>query len=285
MIDMDNVETLKTFLKKVDRPFILSLYKSAIESKRKNKVGAYFSNIGMPNTRHLSWDDSEGVKEALKENYKDMFKTEDEIKEEKRQEKKDALQEELDELGMTKEQLEEYKVFWGNGYTPYEYDSFQKRYDSLIDNYPNKTALHIENLKTYVVYKIKSEHLVASNNPDPNQIKLYTDLAIKQATMAKLNLDKLSASDLSQNLNSISEIAILVEKHVDIIPILPKFIAKPNDPIDVAILSIINYNRRMKGLEDAEHSDVYNFYQERLREFKDNENTDEVVKKNIIEKR
>ena len=284
MVDMENVESLKVFLKKVDKPYIHELYLSAMNSKRRSsELGSYFSAINMGSYKHLTWENSEGLNEGLKMQYKEAFKTKEDVELEKKLEKKSALQEELDEMEMTEEELKGYKIFWGNGYSPYEYDSFQKRYDSLIGNYANTTALHIENLKTYVVYKIKAEHLVSSDNPDPNQVKLYTDLSIKQATMARLNLDKLSAEDLSQGVDSFSEVAMLVEREIDIIPILPKFIEKPNDPIDVALLSFINYNRRMEGLEDSEHCDVYYFYQKKLKEFKEDKNTREEIKKNIIE--
>ena len=282
MIDGNNVETLKSFLKKVDRPFLLDMWESAKNGKR-DTVPAYFTNIGMANNRSLGWEDSEGIDDSLKIHYKERIQTEEDIAVAKKEEKKSELEEELDKIGMTEEKLEERKAFWGDGYDPIEYKNFQRKYDSLIDTYHNKTAFVIEGLQTYVVYKCKAEMETARGNID--DAKEWSKLAITQGDKAKINLNAIKDGDESGSLGNFSELSKKVEELVDIIPILPKFIERPQDKIDIGIHCFVNYERRLSGMPDVEHDEIYEFYQRNVQDYLDDSTKSPEIKKHIIKKK
>ena len=68
-----NVDNLKEILKRMDRPFLASLYKKSLEDNM-DSVGTYMKNIAMPQTRDLRWNDSEFASEE-----EDDFEEDDKI--------------------------------------------------------------------------------------------------------------------------------------------------------------------------------------------------------------
>ena len=97
-------------------------------------------------------------------------------------------------------------------------------------------------------------------NNKPNDAKIWGDLAMKQAERAKINPNQFSKADLQGGISTISEIAQTVEQNVDIIPILPQFLWRPNDAVDFCIWNYINYARDLEGKPLVEYKDVYKFY-------------------------
>ena len=63
--DNENLELIKSTLRRLDRPFQLELWKSSLEEASKvNKVPfkIYMKNLGLAQNRELTWDDSDNVK-------------------------------------------------------------------------------------------------------------------------------------------------------------------------------------------------------------------------------
>jgi hypothetical protein len=154
---------------------------------------------------------------------------------------------------------------WGYGYTPEHLHAFEKKYQMLKNNYPEKTALHTEALLTYIRYRVNEE--IATAKGDVKSAKDWGELASKQATNAKINVAQLSKSDLSDGLDSFSTLVKAIETSVDAISILPRFKEKPQDRVDFTLWCYINYVRDLKGLPPAEYDEIYRFYQERKKEY------------------
>lgn len=251
MIDVNDVETVKATLRQIDRPFIYHLWQSAVDDDRET-FGMYMKNIAMIQYRELTWDDSVFGYESPNSTKKESKNTR----------KSETVNSELSNL--TEKDIEELENVWGFGFEPQELLYFERKYKSLVGNYPVNTSLHEEALRTYCVYKVRAEVETAKGNL--KDAKEWATLAQKQGEIAKINLNKLTKSDLSQGLDGFSQLARMVEQAVDIVPILPQFIEKPKDKIDFAIWCFINYERRLHGLPDIEHSDVYGFYEQKLKE-------------------
>lgn len=265
-VDEDNDRAVKMILKKVDKPFIASVWESS-KMDEKSTWGVYFKNINLKQYRIFTWSDS------------DFDVDEDEEKRLQGKSIKKATGGKKDKL--PDEELDRLEKEWGNEHSIQDKIAFDKKYEQLKENYPIDTSLHKEALKTYCLYQVRTEQAVSRG--DATEAKTWGQLAQKQADSAKLNLSKLNKGDLTQGLDSFSELARMVEKEVDIIPILPKFIEKPNDKIDLAILSFVNYSRRLTGHEDVEHHEIYDFYQKKLKEYLEDDTKNPEIKKKIKE--
>lgn len=154
---------------------------------------------------------------------------------------------------------------WGVGYTPDEYQLFERKYNMLKHNYPERTSMHTEALLTYIRYRVKEE--LATARGDVKDAKNWGDLASKAATDAKINPSQLSQSDLTGGLDTVGELVRAVEQVEDIIPVLPKFKSRPQDKVDFAIWCYINYARDLEGKSLIDYEDVYKFYEERMKEY------------------
>lgn len=161
--------------------------------------------------------------------------------------------------------LEQLADKWGYGYTPEQLYAFEKKYQMLKNNYPEKTALHTEGLLTYIRYRVNEE--MATARGDVKSAKDWGELASKQATNAKINVAQLSRSDLSDGLDSFGTLVKAIEAAVDAIAILPKFKEKPQDSVDFTLWCYINYARDLKGLPPADYKDIYAFYETRKKEY------------------
>ena len=84
---------------------------------------------------------------------------------------------------------------WGYGYSDEEYFNFEKKWNKLIDNYGEKTALHTEALIIYIRFRVKEE--LATANGDVVSAEKWARMAKEAATSAKINVLQLSKSDLN----------------------------------------------------------------------------------------
>ncbi|MFK3936675.1 hypothetical protein ACI2JA_04055 [Alkalihalobacillus sp. NPDC078783] len=230
----DNLEDKYEVLRIIDKPFMTDLWKIAVDSDVAT-VGKYFSLIGKVDTRDLTWKHS--ILDVKAELGKD-----------------DSSKNLIDK--------------WGEGFTAEEYRSFEKKYQLLINNYSEKTAMHTEALFTYIRYKVKAE--LATARGEVKEAKEWGALSEKAATAAKINPSQFSKADLSDGLDSVGQIVRATEQHEDIIPILPQFKSRPQDKVDFNLWCYINYVRDLQGLPLVEYEDVYAFYDQRKKEYAQN---------------
>lgn len=162
--------------------------------------------------------------------------------------------------------IEDYKDLFGDGFNERDYKKMYKRYELLQNNYPLRTEMHREALATYTKYAFKRDQAIAED--DVEAADKWGKLASKQATDAKINPNQLSAADLSDGMTCFSQVSATVEKAQDIIPLLNKFIEKPQDRVDYTIWQYVNYCRHLEGKPLIQYKDLYQFLKKRYEEYK-----------------
>lgn len=251
-----NLDKFKSMLMQVDRPFLYQTFYDNMKKypKVETAIGFYFKDLGMVQNRKMRYSDS-------------IFEPQD----------KDVI-EDLDNVSeslnpqLSNKEKKRLIDKWGLGYSDDELYSFEKKYDLLKNNYPERTAMHTEALLTYIRYRVKEE--LATAKGDVAEAQKWGQLADKASERAKINPSQLSKADLSGGLSGFGELSRAVEQAVDIVPILPKFKEKPQDKVDFTIWCYVNYIRRLRNMPDAEYQDIYHFYEERKKEYSRNPNRD-----------
>jgi len=253
--DSGNVtlEKLQSTLQLIDRPFIFDLYKISLEDSN-DTFGCYMKNLCLKQNRELTWKDSILRPQLNDENKLDYTNT---YNNQTSNIKSDFI--------LTDEIVEK----WGFGYQPEEYGYFEKKWNKLIDNYGEKTSFHIEGLITYIRFRVKEELATASG--DVKSAKEWGAMAKDSATAAKINVSQLSKSDISGGVELLPQLFEAVEAKVGIISILPKLKEQPMDDADLIIWCIVNYNRRLEDKSRIEYREIWNFYDEMLNEFFNNQ--------------
>lgn len=244
MIDYNKINTIYDILQTMDLPFIYTTWNNC-ENGKGDTFGNYLRQINsLPQFKNMRWKDSSFSVDSNSKMDNGIIKNEPLLSREERFRLLDK---------------------WGLNYSDEELYSFEKKYNLLKNNYPEKTAMHTESLLSYIRFRIKEE--LATANGDVAEAQKWGQLADKASERAKLNPSQLSKADLSGGLNGFGELVRAVEQAVDIIPILPKFKEKPQDKIDFTLWCYINYVRRLKNLPDAEYEDIWQFYEERRKEY------------------
>ena len=243
-----SVENVKKMLQAIDRPFLYQIFKSSAEDKM-DTIGTLFKNLGLAQFRYSGWKDS-------------IFEPQLQDKDDKDREIVYKKQKQ-DNFVLTDEMVE----FFGAGFNDEEYKAMTRKYNFLKNNYPEKTNMHIEALKSYVKLKVKAEFAIASGQV--GEAEKWEKLAKDAATAAKINPSQLSAADLQDGLSTFGQLSRAVEQAKDIIPILPQFKERPQDKVDFAIWCYINYIRDLKGMSPCQYKEIYLWYEERVKEYKD----------------
>ncbi|MEG1309403.1 MAG: hypothetical protein RSA91_01010 [Bacilli bacterium] len=238
----------KKILMQVDRPY---LHKNFIDNFNKHDlpksvIGFYFKDLGLKDYRPLKYSDS--IFDVEEKNNKTMHSS----------------------INIPNEERFTLVDKWGFGYSDEELYMFEKKFNLLKDNYPLRTAMHIEALCTYARYRVKEEMATAKGNV--GEAQKWGSLADKAAQSAKINPSQLSKADLSGGLNGFGELARAVEKAKDIIDVLPRFKERPQDKIDYTLWCYVNYVRRLRNLPDAEYKEIYKFLDDRKKEYKKEKN-------------
>jgi len=253
MIADDNgnvtLKKVKETLKLIDRPFLYNIWKSALEDKM-DTFGIYIKNLQMSQYRKLGWEDSKFLPEIENElNYDNVLNVNHNISTKQ------------SNFIITEDIVEK----WGLGYSTEEYTAFEKKWSKLIDNYGEKTSLHIEGLKTYIRFRVKEE--IATAKGDPKEAKEWATMAKDAATAAKINVSQLSKSDISGGVDLLPQLFEAVESDVGIISILPYLKEQPYDDADLIIWVIVNYLRRLEDKTRIEYKEIWGFYDEMLEDY------------------
>lgn len=244
MIDYNKINTIYDILQTMDLPFVGDVWRGCT-GKKGDIFGNYVRQINsLPQFKNMRWKDS------VFENDSGFKMTNGVI---------------VNEPLLSNNERNRLIDKWGFGYSDEELYSFERKYNLLKNNYPEKTAMHTESLLTYIRYRVKEE--LATAKGDVAEAQKWGQLADKASERAKLNPSQLSKADLSGGLNGFGELVRAVEQAEDIIPILPKFKKKPQDAIDWTLWCYINYVRRLKNLPDAEYEEIWKFYDERKKEY------------------
>lgn len=248
MVDYDDFETVKHVMQTLDIPFLYNRWEETCKNNPKNPIGNYIrmANSGLNEFNGARYKDSvfgESKKE-VNGNNEEIFKPKFEIPD------------------MTMEQLWEK---WGYNYSKEELFLFEKKYRKLIDSYGEKTALHTENLLTYIRFRVKEE--MATAEGDSASASKWGSLAENASKNAKITVQQLSKSDISGGVDLLPQLFEAVEDSVGIIPTLPYLKAQPYDDADLIIWAIVNYLQRLEDKPRVEYKDIWNFYDDMLVDF------------------
>lgn len=245
--DYNNTDSVKNTLRQVDKPFNIHLFESALT--KPDVIGEYFKLINAKDYRHDTWEQS--IFE--KEDNDDVTTQEDNLSVYN-----------IDEL-----LLDELKEKYGYGYPDEEYILFEKKFINLKPSFQLPTTMHEEYLREYCVNKVKET--IAKAKGEFKEAKEWAAMAKESAEAGKLKPSQMSKADLSQGLDGFGQLARMVEEHQDIIPLLPKFIKQPKDDVDITLWLYINYVRDLQGLSPAEYEEIYQFYEERRKDYEGRE--------------
>lgn len=254
--DVVDVRKFKKILMQMDAPFFWDLYESAINQKRKDTVGAYFSMLALNQSSSVGFNESvfhpqDGDK---LENY--IGKMNDIVS---------TIISDMDIKNKDDYELKKLVNFWGAGFQDEEYIAFQQNYERLSPSYNHLTAFHTEKFKDYIVKKVKADFAVRGNNM--SEIEKWSKLADEAATKAKINPNQFSAADLSGGLNSWGELFRAIETAKDLTDILPKYKQRPQDKADFVLWVYVNYIQDIFDIPRSSYEDMFKFYDERKREF------------------
>lgn len=233
----DDVNSVREILRVLDRPYFPDSWEKAVESNG-DTLGFYLKNLAL-NYKDHNYDDSNfgNSEETSKSiNQKKGFVVSDEI---------------LDR--------------WGFGYTPEEYEAFERKYKKLTKHYKEQTSMHSENLINYIRYRVKEQ--MATANGDYREAKEWGKLASDEAKAGKLNVSQLSKSDISGGVDILTQLSEAVESQVSVIPLLPKVLEQPYDDVDLILWANINYNRRLEDKPPVSYREIWNFYDEMIDEY------------------
>ncbi|AWX21952.1 MULTISPECIES: hypothetical protein [Bacillus] len=239
-IDYSNMDSVYTVLQQIDVKFDPLYWEQAVQ----RKTDTFSAYMTMANS--LKQFNGTGWKDSILE---------------QQQEKAIAAETQRDSVEQVSDEIIDK---WGIGYTPDEYHQFERKYNKLIRNYGEKTALHTEGLLSYIRFRVKEE--LATAKGEVKEAKEWGQMASKAATDAKINVSQLSKSDISGGVDVLSQLFEAVETELGIIPLLPRLTAQPYDDADLIIWAIINYYRRLEDKEKVAYKDIYHFYDEMLEE-------------------
>lgn len=246
MVDYNDINTIYTVMQILDIPFFYNRWEETCSKHKEKPLGHY---IRMANS---------GLNEFNGARYKDsVFKatTTNKII-------KDSNNESNDKLLYLKDKF-------GEGYQDKEYILFEKKYQDLRPSFQLLTTMHEECLREYCIDKVKEG--LAKAKGDFKEAKEWASMAKDVASSGKLNPSQMSKADLTGGLDTFGQMSRMVEQtdEGELMNLFPKFIEQPKDKVDVTLWMYVNYVRDLKGLEECEYKDIYQFYQKRIQEYED----------------
>ena len=251
----NDIEQVLKLLKAMNYPFYKEVWENAKNMSPTNPFGTYMSKVGsLAQFRDKTWEDGE---QSLKEE-----KPEPKVVEENYEEEYDD--EDLEELD--KEERKELIKLFGRGFDDAMLMAMRDKYNALKEGYPD-SPLHREALTNYVKYKVQEETCIAVG--DAEGAETWSKQAQKQADIAKLNPKQISEKDLDEGLSAISTLSLMVEKGVDIIPLMPQYKYEPRDLPDFVLYCLMEMLREEKGLPPVSYEDIYKWYDRKLQEYVD----------------
>lgn len=266
LIDDDMIQVLK-LLKAMNYPYYPDVWEKAKSMSPTNPFGTYVSKIGtLAQYKDKTWEDG---MQSLEEPDEEMAipDADDRDLEDEESDEEDSFgevgQEEY-EVNLTPEEKKELIKKFGHGYNDEMLVAMNIKYEELKVGYPD-SPLHRESLTNYVKYKVQEETCIA--NGDYEGAEMWSKLAQKQADIAKLNPKQISEKDLDDGLNAISTLSLMVEKGIDIIPIMPQYKAGPRDLPDFLIYCLTERLREEKGMKPVSYKEVYEWYDKKRKDW------------------
>lgn len=231
---------LKLLLKSenVNKPFITKYFESALNSKDKNKVGAYFKFINSGDMKKSTWADSDDL-EVTPE--KVRIEMDDEYVVQQPKQKKHVI---------TKELIQK----WGEGYTPVEYVTLEDLFNKFLQDFDIESKIQEEYFKNAIVAQMRNLQSLAKG--DASGAEKWGKQFDSYMASGNLKPTQISALDKMGGVEDYSMFFSYVEKSEKFIPTFPDIIL---DDIDYAIFMFINYVRVLLGSSELQLGEVKDF--------------------------
>lgn len=227
MMNADDLESVKETLMLIDKPFLSQIWKNAEESKQ-DTVGAYLRVIGLRQYSDKFWKDSDLDGEESTEAYRQQHLADSE-----------NITELETENGIIK-MSDSLILKFGEGFTNREYLNMEKFYIDMELTH----NIDSPQLKKQVIYLCKLDAYINRSFENPAELKVYTERFEKTLESSGFRPKDRKSANEEAGLRSFSAMFQEVEKrgYVE-----PKPIKERMDLVDVAIVEILNYTRRLVG--------------------------------------
>lgn len=223
MEDFNDVETVIEVLRRIDKPFIKDLYDKAIATD--NAIGRYFKDIAMPQTKGLTYADSqfdEDLGKFAAKGAKDLNRK--------------IEVEEVVKFKITPEMV----VKWGSGYSEADLFQLEQFYIDMRDANNINSPQLTEQLK--LLCKVNLEQNNALNNKDYTAFKTLNQQFQKILQDSGFRaIDKVSGGE-SAGIRTFGQIWEEIERDGFIEPYLYQ---EKQDIVDKTIMHMLNYTRRL----------------------------------------
>jgi hypothetical protein len=256
MIDPQNVDSLKTVLRTIDKPFIAHVWQSSLETK--DPVGNMLRMLAsLPQYKTLTWENS-------------VFESTSSVA--KRQDDNDETEYLDPTVSSNRDKIVSHKVSdelykkWGRSFKPSEILDFEEAYENLAPSFQIENANQEGYLKLACINQVKAMYAMATDRT--KEAKDYMDMFHKITQAGNLQPAQ-NKKDLTQGINSFSEMVKKVEQSEDVIHILPQFRERPQDKVDIVIWAFVNYIRNLKGLSDVTYEEIWRWYDSRKKAYED----------------
>lgn len=232
MVDVDDINSVKEILRKIDKPFIGSLWESSLNND--NIFGTYMKNVQMPQYKHLTWKDSasDSPKRGMEENEK----------------------EDIPKVAARFKVTPEMVTRWGSKHSKEDIMQLEKFFHDMMDANRIETPQEVDYLKKLAVISLRMNKELEEGNYD--KVKKLGDLFSNFMKDSQLRaIDKTDATKTG-GIRTFSQIYAEVEKDGHIPPWEQYRVEKKlnQDIVDKSIMYILNYTHKLNqvsSLTDA----------------------------------
>lgn len=233
-IDYSNMQTVKDALLQMNRPFIASIWKSAIEEatlKRQDIFGLYIKTIQLKKFKDLTWNDS-----VLNELTSKLVQEED-------------LTVEKNTHNTIFEVTSEMIMRWGSNYEQLDYAKLEDFYQKMKTSNKIETPSDETYLKKLSVISLKMDKELEKGNY--GQVKQLGDLFSKYMADSKFRASDKTEADKTGGIRNFSTIYAELEKDDHIPPWeeFRKVKGISQDLVDETIMHIENFTLRLNKIE------------------------------------
>lgn len=266
-VDDTDVLTFLPYLKEIDLPYMPGKWRELVQKKPAGGasiLGKYVSMMRMNQYKKYFWRDTENLVEeersALMAAFRqdEMSETEAEQAVERTQSLSDiqgvqmrtmtntppaaamyGLTPETSKYGLTQEEIDEYKLRWGEDYSEDQFLQLEQLFSDMCDAYLIQDPIAISNAKMICKLTVKMNRFLDIDDVESSsKISRQLDTFIKTA-----NLAPVQQKDRQQTTFAISQLAFLVEREGGFIPEF--YIEQPNDKIDQILADMQSYTEHL----------------------------------------
>lgn len=266
-VDDTDLLTFLPILKEIDLPYMPAKWRELVQKKPAGGasiIGKYVSMMRMNQYKKYTWVDTENLvseeRTALLAAFRqeDMSETDAEQKVEQLQSLTDipgvqmrsmtnapapsvmyGLTPETSKYGLTQEEIDDYKLKWGEDYTEDQFLQLEQLFSDMCDAYLIQDPIAISNAKMICKLTVKMNRFLDIDDVESSsKISRQLDTFIKTA-----NLAPVQQKDRQQTTFAISQLAFLVEREGGFIPEF--YIEQPNDKIDQILADMQSYTEHL----------------------------------------